>query len=607
MVLTGSPGAYTPDPRLELVRATLATGSDDLSTMTFRLRYGSVKWPHASGFLTETARDLIGQWAALTAGPGGPYQFTGKIVHSSLEAYGVGSVGSTGRMQFTAVGPLHVLMQSTVAQSYWSDGEASTSTRTPSFNARDRMGRLVGNRSSAKSGSSYVFGGTELWSRYDVLEYVLGRFGGGYQWTIGGQTTFLRSAFDTIELSGQQSAASIVRRLVNPAVGLDFAVEASGTRLRLSVFSIAPLGTSFLGARVPKAGRSFRVQVGQRPEIPSAELTTSIDQQYGKLRVIGARVVSCFTLRADTGDLEGRWSSDLEDAYKAGTGTSSDEPEDHDRARADPQFSAVYQRFGAPDDWRPARVAASPEVSQTGTVGATNAAHQNTERSTLGWLPIREGFPDAEAGEFQAPMVWLYDETLARYVSAESVGVGVSVPRDDWGVVLNASPNHLLAADTWTGAEATETAPRYSAGKVVATIAVELEQRLAVEVTVGTGDRVLEIEAPGCELWFVASGTVYGCNPSTGELLKTSEAQVLRNDNSRLGPAMAGALARYGASRARGEVNYKGTVALGGLLGAIFGGFTQGGNQANVGAPVTSITWTGGKAPMCSFRAGYKR
>jgi len=84
--------------------------------------------------------------------------------------------------------------------------------------------------------------------------------------------------------------------------------------------------------------------------------------------------------------------------------------------------------------------------------------------------------------------------------------------------------------------------------------------------------------------------------------------QILRDDRPRMGMVLAGAIARYAASRARAEIVATGICPWGGLLGQILTTIEAGGDSTTVQAPITQITWQnalGGGVPKTIVRTGF--
>ena len=188
----------------------------------------------------------------------------------------------------------------------------------------------------------------------------------------------------------------------------------------------------------------------------------------------------------------------------------------------------------------------------------------------------------------------------------------MGVPELDWRIHVNASPNHLLARNHWTSAAATAIEPLYDWQTLVATVAIETDQRLELSSVIKDArpsDGVMVIHDDSAELWYLAPNTAVMV-AGNGNLLRSPGRQVvLRNDADRLALILAGAIARYGRPRARAEIVYRGLLPMGHLLGNILTVVEQPGSDAlNIQAPITAVEWemVGGR-PTTTVRAGFAR
>ncbi len=640
------------EPALEVVRYMSASAGQDLGTAFLRHRYGSIRHPWESGYSTRKASELAGWWVRIVqpTDQGLIPQWVGILAGEGRDVYGADNVPS-GLQEIAAYEPLWWLRKVAVSRSYWIEEGASESINLgwcPSFNARDGRGLLVGNRSSRRYDpanpadpdlGSYLFGGTGTWTRYQALEYLVRWFIdqsalGGPAWTIGGQAEILAGMTDTIRLGTSQSAADLLRAIVPLELGLDYRIVPTDAGFTISVFALSAIGRSFGGATMPANPDTVRIRAAAAADNVTTIVARSDDHRYDRIRVIGRRIVVATTLWGETAaggsaSLVGKWSASLETAYKAGTGTPADPPEDHDEARRGERYRPVYQLFGAPAGWLHHDAAAAPLLDFDGNLvdysrddDTTHADYQNQVRETLAWLPLKEGFdystdPETDRNpadyvpDLLPAAVWLYDPETQRYLSAEEAGVAVHVLKNDWGVFLQAQPNHLLALNHWTGAASSETDPKYDYEHMVATLAFETDQRLQLiqELPDAAGDgSTLDLLVEDAECWVLSHGTVVGTD-GDGQLLKSGDSQrVLRNDADRLAAVMAGAIARYYDARARAEIVVRQHLPWSGLIGQVLTVVDEGGNAHEIQAPITMIDWVvGGPEPVMIVRTGFAR
>ena len=226
--------------------------------------------------------------------------------------------------------------------------------------------------------------------------------------------------------------------------------------------------------------------------------------------------------------------------------------------------------------------------------------------------------------ETSPPMAWIYDSIPVRtqapqYIQCEHNGIGVGRPHLDWGVFLHASPNHLLALNSWsdTQLQTTLTQPDFDWNTVVATVAIESDHRVALEYDLPANQQagdgsVMTVVDQEAELWVVLPGTIVSLDKD-GSLVKfAGKSQgspdgptILRNDVPRLALALAGVVARYTNERGRAQLTIKGFVPWAPLLGFILTGVQSGDTVKQVGGIISSIEWTLGQSPQTVIKTGY--
>jgi hypothetical protein len=546
-----------------------------------------------------------------------------RLVHAGVSA-------PVGVQTWVAYSAMEILDRVAVSQSYWWDGGAERLIGwVPDFNARDERNALAGNRTAAVHDGAYLFGESDLWTRFDIATYLLDRFvdeGGttGPLWVLGGQANLLQNVADVIPVGPSETVGALLRRLITPRLGVDFTViPIADQGFEVYVFALTARTYSFGTMTLPRNSGLVAVDTTNAVGNIQTRIVKTSRAAYAKLRVVGARAVCCCTLVAPD-DLGTKWTAALATAYKAGAGGSTTDPKDHDRARRADRFATVYAAFGAPSDWDHQAGAAAPIVEGDGVLSNTGSSdYQNTVRRTLPWIPLRAGYdygvspplnlnPSGHEGELFAPIAWLLSADAPVYVAAEQVGVHVGVPQFDLGVVLQASPNHLLALNHFSGAAETDTEPAYDYEQMAVTLAFETDHRLALVYQAkddpAPSDGELDIVDEHAELWYMAPKTWYGLD-DTGNPHKTGAGvnTVLRNDAARLYLVMAGAIARHIENRARAEVRIKGLQPWSFLLGHIMTVIEGGGDSHTIGAPITTVEYIGGDRPETIIKTGHAR
>jgi hypothetical protein len=320
----------------------------------------------------------------------------------------------------------------------------------------------------------------------------------------------------------------------------------------------------------------------------------------------------------------------------------ANDPKTWDVIRERDRYRDVFQRYGAPDDWDKNQWSvgcADDGTPGNGTVKGSSPPEplypfQVSYRDTLSQIPLKEGFdyltdPPTdynESGQFDSdhkhPMAWLYlenplDGSGPRYVACHQVGIHVHVPRGDWGVILDAGPNHRLAENRWTTAQLETTAKGpdvldwFDYRSLVATIAIESDHRLKLAYSVpadlaSDDGSVMTIHDDQAELWVALPLTVVDLTIA-GELAslpKTDGLTILRNDVDRLALVLAGAVTKYINQRLRASLTFRGHMPWGTLVGNILTVIQQGDVIHRIGAPITSVEWKM-SPPMTVIRTGY--
>ena len=630
-------------PDIEVVSASLATGAG-VGQCELRRNYAPDLTPSFTG-TSEERRPLerLDWWVRISFADekGIPeVSWVGQIVSEqrtvgSAKSKAVAGPGVVGVQRWVGASPMRRLEKLAVSTSVWLVPTASGPSPptvekligwVPAMNSGSRN-EIVGNRSDSITGGTYVYGGDSLWSRLDYLNYILLRYvdesgSGGPAWTLSGQTAVLAQMTDTMNFGFAPSVADILRRLINPENGLGFKIMlipvSPSPGFEIEVFTLQARTVRVFGTAIPGNVRLVDIEPAEFGSAIEVDVVETVDQQYDRIEVIGGRMVVMMTLRMDNGLLEAQWTDELETAYKAGTGTPSDDEKDHDRARAADHFRAVYQQFGAAQGFGPIVGVAGPSLDEVGNVIGVGMDHQDRERSTLAWTPLREGVeydqvpavdhnPAGRVPELLSPMAWVTDFDTAGYVAVDTIGMSVSAARNDWGLMIGASPNHLLALNNFDGAAKSKTEPRNDYNSLVVTLALLADQPLKLVFDGGSASggkkNTKVIRVPDAELWYVPANTVVRVD-ETGTL-------ILRNDAPRLETIMAGAIARYHLTRPRAKITLQGYHAWAGLLGQMLRVVEQGAATQIIQAPITEVRWSAGgddgKGSRTQIRTGFAR
>jgi hypothetical protein len=384
---------------------------------------------------------------------------------------------------------------------------------------------------------------------------------------------------------------------------------------------------------MPRNLQTMQIKASNARDFENLTMVQDAAHRYGRIRVLGKRAVCALTLRGalvegeDSSTVEApslvpRWTAKDETDYKLGAGPENDDPVAHDLARTADRFVSVYQDFGAPDDWDHNLGDAAPDLTNLGelepartSTPASGVFAQRARRRTLPFVPIQSD----EEGPFTGPMAWVYDETESKYVAAKARSIAGWGLKDDWGLRLEGNPNHILALNRFEDAAASEHDPLFDYDRLVATIAIETDQRLELVYETGEiagaewkpSDGELVIEDDTAELWYAARNTVVEVDRD-GKLLTTSKEELttIRNDVRQLYRWMAGAIARYVNARGRADLTRRGWHPYTHTVGVILTVIEEKGASHQIQAPITSVQYAvseEGGEPQTIIRAGFAR
>jgi len=624
---------------LRPIKASLNLGGRP-GTLELEMDYGSkVKNAAGTAIGSQSPLPARGWWVQVLLSSDGATElaWVGKIIQDAREVH-YEAATRAGKQTLIAAGPEYLLDKIDVDHAVWLRGTTEANLdRIPPMNLLDERGRVLGNRTTDVHGATttrecYLYGGRELWSRAEYAKYILNRFAdqraddgtGGPSWRLSGQVALLDELRDQVSL-GNGSVGDVLRRLISPAMGYDWRVrpdldeDQQLAGFEVFVHALGDRVTSFGGATMPANAYSFQVSADQLQTIPHIDVIASDELRYGKIRVLGAPIICCCSLRANDpsgASLAGKWPAAYETEYKAGTGQTGSTAEQHDRARRADRYGQVYRVFAAPSDWDHQQKLQPPEIDNYGVLLApagTTEKWQNVVRRTLNYLPLLEGWSYQEnpavdhnaadaTPEYIPPQGWILDPSWGGYKPLSAAGVGLAALQDDWGVALH--PNtlpHILAKNHWSGAADTEVDPAYDHSTLVVTIALETDLRLALEWTAANwkpSDGVKTILVPDAELHYMVPLTVVGVDLQ-GNLIEYVDNQhlVIRNDATRLYAKMAGAIARYGNPRGKATVRTLDLRAVSDFVGAMLETVDVGGNVLDVNGIVTGVEWEfGGRA-----------
>lgn len=665
---------WQPAPELEFMRCSQHASSKEPATCEVCYRYGDVKIPSDTAINFYTPMDLGGWYIRISIvdDDGNPQpQFVGVIESAAKELWG-NDEDPAGRQTWTAVDGLRILQKIDVSQAIFIDSAGSLNTVgwVPPMNQRDKEGVVVGNTDTDTDGSNYYGGDppgdddSEKWTRTEYINYLINNFvqqDDGPTWTLAGQTDVTDGMNDTIVFPQVASVEQLLHMLIEPKYGIDFNVvyvadDGSGDEgFQITIFALTDQTATFGNATMPSNPNTVSIEKTTQIDMTQTHLVQTEQKKVDKVKVLGKRIVVMGTLAgenavdsgATTGSLLGDWSDDLEADYvSAGgkVGTSANGSPlgiaDYDLIRRREKYRLVFQGFGAPENWDLDGGDWAVATAADGTL--TKGDFQLQVRKTLSKLPMKQGWdyktiPPTDNTEGSATagltdlLAWVYDaDSLylpnGGYLQCDLYKMHVSPLENQWGVLIEASPNHRLAQGSFDESlnppTVNVTDIQFDWTQILATIAIESDHRLAIEYDVpdslAAGDgSVKTFEDDQAEMWVAQPDTVIGVD-ETGQVITinngngsgtegngNSDVIVLRNDIDRLSLIMAGIIARYINERARARFVFRGHKPWADLLGSILSVVQQGDDVEQIGAVITSIEWTMGQSPETIISTGY--
>jgi len=642
-------------PELRVAGITYNAAAQDLSRADLYREYGaSTKMPWEGDFVSRTPL-VRGAWWIRIRFPadGGLWTvFVGRLSVDGRDIYG--SATRSGGQTWTVYGPGQILRKLSISEAYWQTHHPDTDAqvvnciqRLPGVNDWEHVDGTTGNRTflptTEGDSSTHVYGGTSMWSYREYLQYIIARFlnsgSGEPAWSLGGQDDLLDEFGDTLKFGESATAAQIIRRLIPLERGLDYRIVPTADGFEIQVFALCGEEFSFAGARLPRNPNLVAIKATQTSDSIRTRIEYSGDHTYGRIRVFGNRIVVCCSLCVKStwgavGPLEPKWDSTLEFAYNHERGGNYDDPSVSDQARRADIYRPVYQHFGVTDYWDFNNWSAMPTLDDMGNLILGASSHyQHQQRETLNWIPLYEGWDystnpptnrnaTTQDAELRPPLVICghldprdpFNDDAMAYSPVDTIGIGVAVPKYDWGVLLSATPNHLLGKNHFPDTGLTQMAPAWDYEDLQATIAFRAEERLRMVVEIPGRqecDGTKDLFVKDAEFWYLAAGTTVDLDTNGQPQCYGNDvsSKELRNDRYKLAPVMVAALSRYYRERARAWIELKGLFPWSGLVGSILSVIEEGGNTHDIRAPITGVQYSvGPKGDVrTTIQAGFAR
>jgi hypothetical protein len=413
----------------------------------------------------------------------------------------------------------------------------------------------------------------------------------------------LEGMFPTIPTE-RKTTLDVLNEIIDPKRGVEWWAELAKNgfgvpittpgfievRIRVASRTSAEL-TLPSGGALPANADQVEMNFDQNVDVGDVVLREDKRRHYDQVIVRGARQTSTFTVSTEDGNLEGDWSTDLENEYKSGgSGATADLK---DVYRRNEKFGTVYSHFRIPFDWdgsvrngvgtgtlSPAIVEIEPDGTVVGAAEFSiwGIRLLNTTRLLVGYnyaasasSPTAiEEIPSGSTPDMMKPFAFFVytpsggGDVVARYADKLSDQLGpvgdltssyhLAIQQNNPGIIVRgtAGKQHKMAGDSWTGTgtDVTDATPeldfasggdydvilgatvtaefdRFAEGKWPETLAHVPEGKPVEVLTIYAGDKY--------RLDYLANETTLFIDDSTGTSVPAlATGGVIRNDQQAL-------------------------------------------------------------------------
>ena len=552
------------DLRLDRAMVALAPA---VSAATFVREYGSMIVENVSAS-REPLADLRHHYVRALNAATGEALFVGVITAETDDPHGP-DVSPSGDQRLAATGLECFLTSAPVDHAYVHvDDKVVRTDRRMTFNAIAVSGRgLVGNRSKAKHGGTYVFSRDgDLWTAADVAEYLLARFAPPeLAFELSGAIGSLAARVEAFDAA--RTVYEGLCALADPRRGVAWGVTfPGGAGPKVELFS---LFAQAVGGGEPNAAQAaINLDAAALAGTSEVRIRAESANRYKRVVVRGSPVVLCTSYRGDQ-DLEKAWTDGLEAEYAA-LDVGGD-PEATEKARRAERYRDVYRALRIPKD---RHTTTTVSVDDEGEITFGKGALTTLGKAFYGRIPLVVGHDysagelpaNAPAGaplvEYRKPLVVVSTPPGAAFEAVDdpnewadwpAPAAGVEILDGEPGFRLRVEPGYLWALGSWPATAAgamAEPLRRWSALRITAAIAADA--RLAVSREIdgydGEVDRTLIVEMPEAQGHVLLADTIIGV-ASDGAPIVAPRDIILRNDADRLRAAADLAVAWYGKVR----------------------------------------------------------
>jgi len=618
---------------------------------TFAVRYGEGEWEDLIAFVDAGSMQALTYCYVQLRGYDMVTRkevilWTGIVPTETLKLRGASGTTKTAD-QILQASSLDVLLDTRLDGAWVKPTDAGSTPAwldyLPAFNSRYELGGdVIGNRSEERSSvqkdgwdnsiDSYSFSSEGFeWGNFDIANYLLQNhqeYNGpafGFRETPDVEEA-LNKLVNVYNFRGEMTVRQALNVLINRTRGFSWTYEVDADdRVDIVPFSLLDERVSFGGVVIPENPNAVTLDLWSGKSEVDVQVVQDISPTYDKIIVRGAKLKTCFTASFAADILEKGWTDEEEKAFKEAAKNTENydtlgeaaQAELNDKFRNTDRFERVFTtiRLKRDWDWTVGPYIVNPLRDADGIFWRDQQASVwNTGKRFLNYLPLEVGKdysgdepvdnnPDDSEPEFLRMFVLVQDrDNEDKYVFVDRAApfpAAVRALAREMGFSVRFRPQYMLARGhydsevfepaKWTGADIWEYGYNYE--KLLATVFLETDQFVQVEANLNDYEnkRVLLIELPECECWYIIPQTVVGVDDA-GELIKYGcDAPLLRDDRDKLRAALAAAEAWYGKDHNKISITTRGIekpVPIGTL---IRGGDVTGINAAD--SVVTTIAW----------------
>ena len=337
----------------------------------------------------------------------------------------------------------------------------------------------------------------------------------------------------------------------------------------ISIFTVNEATITVGTATLPGTPLKADLEVTGRNDVHYSFGKSSV-HNYGRITVVGERILSCFSLSGADGSLDKGWTSQEETEFATPPGLTPET--DAHKIDEFQMRSRAWREFIVKPNWdfkaKNGETSGTPAVvnpipNPDGTLLEKPATVTRRDKRFEEWVPIPFKLPEGATTPpeplYSAPKafvkwkgikanVWL---DLFRNTYTEGPQARMRMLDDRFGVELITSPRWILNNNGTRDLKRGSMTVNWST-EMILTLAYKTEKRCSYTITTsGNILRELVLYVPNAELWLVAPNTVTGVDKD-GALVRTSSdlaESVVRDDRYRLKQVAAMAQAWYGQLR----------------------------------------------------------